>query len=41
MRVKMSKKIREEDVTCKAQKKGIAKFLKQVLPPKHPVPKIE
>ena len=33
--IKMSNKIREEDVTRKAQTKDVAKFLKQVLPP-HP-----
>ena len=33
--IKMSKKIREEDVTRKAQTKNVANFLKQVLPP-HP-----
>ena len=30
---KMSKKIRGEDVTRKAQTKDVANFLKQVLPP--------
>ena len=30
--IKMSKQIREEDCTRKAQTKDVAKFLKQVLP---------
>ena len=36
----MSGKVREEDVTRKAQLKDIAKFMKQVLP-EHPVQIIE
>jgi hypothetical protein len=41
--IKMNKKIREEDITRRAQNKNVAKFLKHVLPtpPTVVVPKFE